>query len=105
MLRCCLFAFSSALSALDEANLLKAQGVTILTIGVGLTDLTELKSVASQPNYVFTSSNFDNLTSLITNVYNTSCEGKILFLLFIFFCSINPFQKYLLLTCIILYKL
>lgn len=63
---------------MEQASLLKAQGVTILTIGVGLSDVTELKSLASHPSYVFTSNNFDQLTSVITHVFDITCEGTFL---------------------------
>ena len=60
-----------------EAGLLKKQNVTIITIGVGTEYLmSELKQIASQESYVFTTNSFAELSTILDDVVALACDSK-----------------------------
>ncbi|XP_061168894.1 collagen alpha-4(VI) chain-like [Saccostrea echinata] len=66
-------------ATLTEANLLKACGATVVAIGIGSNvDSTELNSIASDPNHVFKTQNFDTLQTLKEDIKKVACEGKMI---------------------------
>ena len=66
-------------AAIAEANKLKQMGVTVMAIGIGSGVKTdELNAMASDPNHVFTTSNFDALQTIRNDVKKAACEGKFL---------------------------
>ncbi|XP_062581120.1 collagen alpha-4(VI) chain-like [Saccostrea cucullata] len=63
-------------ATLTEANLLKASGATVVAIGIGSNvDNAELNAIASDPNHVFTTQNFDALQTIKEDVKKAACEG------------------------------
>lgn len=63
------------------ANTLKASppggsGATVISIGVGSGfNEDELKKIASQDSYVFTTSGFDQLSVILDSVVSAACQG------------------------------
>ncbi|KAI8767667.1 serine-rich adhesin for platelets, partial [Biomphalaria glabrata] len=59
---------------ISEAQKLKDAGVSIVTIGVGLTVYEEINAMASQLDYVFTINSFDLLDIIQNSLLNTTCD-------------------------------
>lgn len=70
---------------LSWANSLKGSNVTIIAIGVGKDFSSggdakgELEQLASNKDYVLTSTSFDQLKNLIDKVVEMACEGNDIF--------------------------
>ena len=57
---------------------IKNKGVTVYALGVGSgVDRAELQEIASGPEYVFTSSSFEDLQNLAPQMIRRLCEHKI----------------------------
>ncbi|KAH9490760.1 Collagen alpha-6(VI) chain [Bulinus truncatus] len=61
-------------SAILEAQKLKDTGVSIVAVGIGLTDLKEVNAVASQTSFVFTASSFDVLSTINESLLKITCD-------------------------------
>ncbi|KAK0050616.1 serine-rich adhesin for platelets, partial [Biomphalaria pfeifferi] len=59
---------------ISEAQKLKDAGVSIVTIGIGLTVYGEINAMASQLDYVFTINSFDLLDNIQNSLLNTTCD-------------------------------
>jgi hypothetical protein len=57
----------------DQAQLLKDSGVTIYSVGVGLTDEKELQLIASNATYVFTVDNYDRIDEITGPLAGVTC--------------------------------
>ena len=58
-----------------QASALKADGVTIFTIGVGLNVLmSELLAIASKPEFVFNVTDFTQLTTINETIVDSACK-------------------------------
>lgn len=63
------------------ANTLKTSppvgsGATVISIGVGSGfNVNELKKIASQDSYVFTTNGFDQLSAILDSVVSAACQG------------------------------
>ncbi|CAF1467512.1 unnamed protein product [Rotaria magnacalcarata] len=60
-------------TAKQAAALRSTTQVNIYAVGIGGYNLAELKAIASDPNYVFTMSNYQQLTVLINDITNKTC--------------------------------
>jgi len=59
-----------------EADAVPAEGIVVFAIGVGLAvKRAELERIASQPEYVFTVDNYDQLNSLLSILAVKACPG------------------------------
>jgi len=70
---------------------LKARGVTLYTVGItDKINKTELELIASEPSsqYSFEVSDFDQLASIIVDVYTKACLGMCCFLKFVMLYNI-----------------
>lgn len=60
-----------------EAHKLKAEGVTVIAIGIGQGFVkTELEQIATMKNYVLTTNSFSELSTLLKLVIDLACEGE-----------------------------
>lgn len=69
---------NSAGATANEANLLRNDGVTVFSIGVGAGPKTsELNAMATDPDnqHVFVVNNFDALTQIKSELQKKACEG------------------------------
>ena len=66
---------------LIEAGTAHMEGITIFSIGVGLTDFRELDQIASYPpkDHSFKVANFDELSRVDDLLFNAACPSKLLF--------------------------
>jgi von Willebrand factor type A domain len=62
--------------AIIEAQKLKNAGISIITIGIGLTDVNEITAMASQPDFVFTTNNFDVLSLINDDLLQITCDSE-----------------------------
>ncbi|XP_060081669.1 collagen alpha-1(XII) chain-like [Ylistrum balloti] len=66
----------SRATTLSEATLLKQQGVTVISVGIGTqVSQTEIDGIASDTNHVFTVATFDALHTIQSELENTACGG------------------------------
>ena len=63
----------------EQAQLLKDSGVTIYSVGVGLTDEKELKLIASNETYVFTVDNYDRIDEIAGPLAGVTCACMLYF--------------------------
>ena len=61
---------------IPEARLVTNAGVTVIAIGIALSDTRELKSIASQPRFMFNVDNFDDLEELALKMVIPLCSGS-----------------------------
>ncbi|XP_069134390.1 polycystin-1-like protein 2 [Argopecten irradians] len=64
-------------TTIDEANALRATGVEIVAVAIGLADLSEVNGIADDPDefHSFVSDSFDDLYYMSTKVIDTFCKG------------------------------
>ncbi|XP_033748529.1 uncharacterized protein LOC117333372 [Pecten maximus] len=64
-------------ATIHEADALRAAGVEIVAVAIGLIDLTEVNAIADDPDefHSFATDNFDDLNFMSTNVIDTFCKG------------------------------
>lgn len=56
---------------------LKMKGIDIYSLGVGSDiEVMELIQTASVPDYVFSASNFDDLSQKVTEITDAQCKGR-----------------------------
>lgn len=68
----------STSNTIQEADLLKNTGVTVIAIGIGSgIKQTELQNIATDPQHVFNVSGFDALKSIVQELQDKACGGKI----------------------------
>ena len=60
-----------------QASKLHREGIKVFAIGIGKTYFNELQCIASDQQYVFTSTDFDSLIDILTDVTDTVKTGKI----------------------------
>ena len=73
---------TSETNTIKEASLLKQQGVTVFSIGVGSGPRqSELQGMASKPykKHVFTVSSFNALNSIKATLQKSTCDGMFYF--------------------------
>ena len=74
---------TSETNTIKEASLLKQQGVTVFSIGVGNGPRqSELQGMASKPykKHVFTVSSFNALNSIKATLQKSTCDGMFILL-------------------------
>ncbi|KAH9505505.1 hypothetical protein Btru_057467 [Bulinus truncatus] len=76
---------------ISEAQKLKDAGVSIVAIGIGLTDLKELNAVASQTGFVFTASSFDVLSTINESLLKITCDSKLK--IYLQSCNLKIYQN------------
>lgn len=60
-----------------EADAAKKDNITLFAIGIGgAVNQRELKDIASNPNFVFSTNNFKNLNKIVDGLVKTTCKGK-----------------------------
>ncbi|XP_045184201.2 sushi, von Willebrand factor type A, EGF and pentraxin domain-containing protein 1-like [Mercenaria mercenaria] len=59
----------------EQARLLKETGVTVYSVGVGLTDEKELQLIASNTTYVFTVDNYDTINEIAGPLAGVTCAS------------------------------
>ena len=62
----------------QQASKLHRKGIKVFAIGIGNTCFNELNCIASDQLYVFTSTDFDSLIDILTDVTDTVKTGKII---------------------------
>ena len=66
----------NASQTVAEARLVSNAGVTVITIGIGLSDTSEIESIASQPRFVINVDSFDDLEELALTMATPLCTGS-----------------------------
>ncbi|XP_053386777.1 complement receptor type 1-like [Mercenaria mercenaria] len=61
----------------EQAQLLKDSGVTIYSVGVGLTDVKELELIASNTTFVFTVDNYDRINEITGPLAGITCASTL----------------------------
>ncbi|XP_060074618.1 uncharacterized protein LOC132554330, partial [Ylistrum balloti] len=68
---------SDATATVQEANAVRAAGIEIVVVAIGLANLTEVNNIADDPDefHTFATENFDDLNYLSSQVIDKLCKG------------------------------
>lgn len=69
--------YFSTVAAIEAAQSLKNQGITLIAVGIGKeVNEYELKTIASDPSYYSAAKDFTNLDFITRDLVKLTCDGE-----------------------------